>query len=86
MKNCKEQYVVEGFVSNGFLHDKLCFICTGTSQVVLHPLKFPDLITSHYFLFLKPKLVLKRERTGNIIVIKEKTVVYTCGVQNTGLQ
>ena len=86
MKNCKEQYVVEGFVSNGFLHDKLCFICAGTSQVVLHPLKFPDLITSHYFLFLKPKLVLKRERTGNIIVIKEKTVVYTCGVQNTALQ
>jgi hypothetical protein len=41
-------------------------------QVVLHPLKFPNLTTSRYFLFLKPKLVLKRKRIGNIIVIKEK--------------
>jgi hypothetical protein len=41
-------------------------------QVVLHPLKFPDLTTPHYFLFPKPKLVLKRIITGNIIVIKEK--------------
>jgi hypothetical protein len=72
MKHCKEQYVVEGFASDWFLHDELCFIYTGTTQVVLHPLKFPDLTTCYYFLFPKPKLVLKRKSTGNIIVIKEK--------------
>jgi len=33
----------------------------------------------------KIHVTTQRERTGNIIVIKEKTVDYTCGVQNTGL-
>jgi hypothetical protein len=76
MENCKEQYVVEGFASDLFFQDKLCFICTGITQVVLHPLKFPDLTTSYYFLFPKPKLVLMRKRTGNIIVIKGKTSLH----------
>jgi hypothetical protein len=75
---------VEGFASDWFLHDELRIICKGTTQVVLHPLKFPDLTTCYYLLFPKPKLVLKRKRTGNIIVIK-KNVGYTCGVQYTGL-